>query len=141
MIFGLAYAGFAVFWMTMSASMVWGSPLGAGPFALFPLFGLPFFVIGLNVMGGKVFWDAYRRARTWYTLTDRRAFVATALFGIRRLRSVPVEAMTPVERVDSPADSIRVGPHVGDKVVFERLSDMSEPYRHLRGVKARLRRA
>ena len=140
-LFGLAYAGFALFWMSMSAAMVWSGPMGGGPFALFPLFGLPFFVIGLNVMGGKVFWDAYRRRRTWYTLTDRRAFEATSLFGIRRLRSVPVEAATPVERLDVPPDSIRIGPHVGDKVIFQRLPDMSEPYRHLRAIRARSRRA
>lgn len=75
--FGLFFAGFACFWMWMAASM--GAP---GPF---PLFGLPFLLVGLHLAFGRVFWDALTRRSTHYTLTDRTAFIASAPFGKRKL--------------------------------------------------------
>jgi hypothetical protein len=74
-IFGLAYAGFAVFWIYIAAVLTRTGP-GALNF-LFPLFGLPFLVIGLNVAFGTPVREARRRRGTFYTLTDRAAFVAS----------------------------------------------------------------
>ena len=140
-LFGLFYAGFALFWMAMAGGMVWGGPMGGGPFALFPLFGIPFLIVGLNVMGGHVIWDAFRRARTWYTVSDRRAFVATNLFGLKRLKGVRVNADTPMELSGDVPPSLRVGPRMGDRVVFEHVADARDAFRHLRAVQARSRRA
>jgi hypothetical protein len=75
--FGLFFAGFALFWMWMAGRM--GAP---GPF---PLFGLPFLLVGLHLAFGRLIWDAITRRSTHYTLTDRTAFVATAPFGKRKL--------------------------------------------------------
>lgn len=85
LLFGLAFAGFALFWMLMAAS--------AGGF--FWMFGLIHFSVGLTVSFGPFFWPAYMRRHTWYTLTDRRAFIATdmPLLG-RRLKSFPIERDT-----------------------------------------------
>ena len=141
LVFGLFYAGFAVFWMVAAGGMVWGGPMGGGPFALFPLFGIPFLLIGLNIMGGHVIWDAYKRGRTWYTLTDRRAFAATAVLGIKRLRAVRIEEATPAEMTADVPPSLRIGPRVGEMVVFEHAPGARDAFRHLRGIQARLRRA
>jgi hypothetical protein len=88
MVFGVAFAGFALFWMIMAAQ--------AG--GLFWAFGLIHFFVGLGIAIGPPFWNAWRRRHTWYTLTDRRAFIATdmPLVG-RRLKSYPVTDETVLE--------------------------------------------
>ena len=88
-VFGLFFAGFAVFWISMASSM--GTPRSApGVFQLFPLFGLPFLLIGLHKAFGRFFWQAYVRSKTNYTLTNKRGFIATAVLGHRKLKSYPV---------------------------------------------------
>ncbi len=88
---GAVFAGFAVFWM-VQASRITGvttqfriRPDGAEPFGglsrYFPYFGLMFLTVGLYNMAGRLVWDALKRRRTWYTLTDRAAYIATDLLG------------------------------------------------------------
>jgi hypothetical protein len=79
--FGLFFAGFAAFWIYTAASMGRGTGIGG----VFPLFGIPFLLVGLHLAFGRVFWSAYARGRTHYTLTDRTAFIATEVMGRRRL--------------------------------------------------------
>ncbi|PIE10189.1 MAG: hypothetical protein CSA72_09305 [Rhodobacterales bacterium] len=74
-IFGLVFFAFAAFWIVMAASMTGGGIFGA----LFPLFGLPFALVGLGMMVGTHLWDMIQRRGTYYTLTDRRGFIATDL--------------------------------------------------------------
>ncbi|MEZ5796022.1 MAG: hypothetical protein R3D63_00080 [Paracoccaceae bacterium] len=93
MLFGLVFAGFALFWMAMAFSMTRQAPGGLG--LLFPLFGLPFLLVGVQMAGGHLWLDARRRRGTHYTLTDRAAFVATETGGQRRLERYPlVRGMT-----------------------------------------------
>ena len=85
MIFGLAFAGFALFWMIMAAQ--------AG--GLFWAFGLIHFSVGLGIAFAPPFWNAWRRRHTWYTLTNRRAFIATDMpVRGRRLQSYPISRDT-----------------------------------------------
>ena len=85
-VFGLFFAGFAIFWISMASSM--GVPRNApGIFQLFPLFGLPFLAVGLHMVVGKYFWRAFVRRHTNYTLTNKRGFIATDVFGNRKLKS------------------------------------------------------
>ncbi len=96
-LFGLAFAGFALFWMIMAAS--------AG--GHFWMFGLIHFSAGLGVALGPLIYDVIRRRNTWYTLTDRRAFIATDLpLAGRRLASYPIEPDTPIELVGGRPASI-----------------------------------
>lgn len=92
-IFGLVFAGFAVFWMVVAAASTWGE----GAAMVLPLFGLFFLAIGLKRAGGSVLLDARRRRGTWYTLTDRRAFVASDLGGRRTLEAYPIDATTRID--------------------------------------------
>ncbi len=94
-IFGAAFAGFALFWMIM-ASQAGGT---------FWMFGLIHFAVGLGVMLGPILWGPFQRARTWYTLTDRRAFIATDLPIIgKRLKSYPITRDTIIDyRPGTPA--------------------------------------
>ena len=84
-LFGLGFAGFALFWMIMASQ--------AGGF--FWMFGLLHFFVGLGVAFGAMFWSAWRRRHTWYPLTDKRAFIATDVpFRGRRLKSYPITDTT-----------------------------------------------
>ncbi|MBL9060596.1 MAG: aspartate carbamoyltransferase catalytic subunit, partial [Mangrovicoccus sp.] len=64
----------------------------------FPLLGLPFLALGLHRAGGRILWEAWRRRRTWYTLTSQRAFIATELFGRRDLQAYPMTPKTVLDR-------------------------------------------
>ena len=104
-LFGVVFTGFSLFWILAAASMLAEGP--GFPFTLFPLFGLPFLLVGLFLMGGHVVLDAYVRATTWYTLTDRTAFVARAVLGKRTLESYPIASMDRLELADGvPGDVI-----------------------------------
>lgn len=86
-IFGLFFAGFALFWMIMAAS--------AG--GLFWMFGLIHFTVGNSMSVGAFLWPAFMARRTWYTLTNQRAFIATtSVFGTRKLDSYPVTKDTDI---------------------------------------------
>ena len=65
--FSLMWGGFAIFWET---SVVAGrAPL------VFKLFGIPFVVIGLFLIFGRLPLDAWLRGRIHYALTDRRVLI------------------------------------------------------------------
>jgi len=81
-IFGLCFGGFAAFWITMAAAGVWfgaakstedtGSKVAAGVFMLFPLFGLPFLLVGLAMISSP-FWVGRKARRTACCVTNQRA--------------------------------------------------------------------
>jgi len=100
-IFGMVFAGFALFWMVMASR--------AG--GLFWSFGLIHFSVGVWIIISSIFGDTIRLRRTWYTLTDHRAFIATDMpFKGRQLQSYPI---TPDTRLD-----YRAGPP--DTIIFSR---------------------
>jgi hypothetical protein len=87
-VFGLAYAGFALFWIFTAAVITSRAPTLLN--LLFPLAGVPFLLIGLNLAIGKPLREARQRRQTFYTLTDRAAFIATT--GPKRLDRYPLDA-------------------------------------------------
>ena len=87
-LFGLAFAGFALFWMIMAS-------LGGG---FFWMFGLLHFGVGVSIASGGIVWPAWRRRHSWYTLTDKRAFIATDMpITGRKLKSYPITTETVLE--------------------------------------------
>lgn len=106
--FGVVFGGFALFWMAMAAALTRGT--GApGVFTVFPLFGLPFLAVGLYMVAGHVVIDALRRGKTWYTLTDRTAFVASEFLGRKSLDSYPLAKMPFVRLIDGDPGGIEFG--------------------------------
>lgn len=96
-IFGLFFAGFALFWMIMAFQ--------AGGF--FWAFGLIHFSVGLSLAFGAPFWDRIKRGYTWYTLTNCRAFIATDLPVLgRRLKSYPINENTALDYRETDPPSI-----------------------------------
>ncbi|MHC9236668.1 aspartate carbamoyltransferase catalytic subunit [Pseudooceanicola sp. 502str34] len=98
-IFGAIFAGFAAVWMILASQ--------AGGF--FWAFGLIHFSVGLMAMGGALFGPELLRRYSWYTLTDRRAFIATdyPLAG-RRLISYPVGPGSYLRRAHEDPDAVYV---------------------------------
>ena len=93
--FGLFFLLFSLFWMAMAFGITSVSPEGSDdPIgSIFPLFGLPFVVVGGYLTFGHFLWDKWKRDKTNYALSDRRAFIATDLLG-KSLKSYPIEPQT-----------------------------------------------
>ena len=104
---GLVFTVFAIVWTATAAG-------GPGP-AFLPVMGLVPLAIGVYLLIGRRFWAAYRRARTAYALTDRRAIIATRHLG-RRLRSFPI---TPGLQID-----FRLGDE--STLIFARETDLGQ---------------
>lgn len=132
-LFGLAFAGFALFWMIMASQ--------AGGF--FWMFGLLHFSVGVGLAAGPMVWSAYRRRNTWYTLTDRRAFIATSLpIKGKTLGSFPITEDMVLSLKDGPPDSVHFATRTrrtknGSRLVdigFERIEDGKNVYRMMRDI-------
>ncbi|WBU64340.1 aspartate carbamoyltransferase catalytic subunit [Paracoccus aerodenitrificans] len=100
LLFFVFFVGFAVFWMYMAAKAD----------IFFSLFGLIFVAVGSYNLLSLTIMPSYIRSRTWYTLTDRRAIVATDIpVQGRRLVSYPIDRGTPVEYMPGPPPSVLIG--------------------------------
>ncbi|WP_108485181.1 aspartate carbamoyltransferase catalytic subunit [Oceaniglobus ichthyenteri] len=102
-LFGLFFAGFALFWIAAAAFI--GNDTGFVGM-VFPLFGVPFLLIGLYMVFGRFIWDAYVRRGTFYTLTNKRAYIATATLGQRKLAAHDIAQSPVFEYVQGPPDSV-----------------------------------
>src|SRR5207247_633237 len=75
LIFGIPWTLFAVFWMAMAIGFGTHASGPPGPFrSLFPLFGLPFVLIGIGMLSAP-YWMARTARSTIYAITDKRALV------------------------------------------------------------------
>jgi hypothetical protein len=82
--FSLLWGGFAIFWELGAIRM------GAPPF--FALFGVLFVLIGLYLIVGRFFFDAWQRGKTTYAVTSERVLIVTELFG-RKIKSLSVQSL------------------------------------------------
>jgi hypothetical protein len=91
--FSLFWCGFAIFWEV--GAMQPGAP------DFFPIFGIPFVIMGLYLVAGRFVHDAWRRRHVAYALTDRRLLI---LSGAKE-RSVALASL----------DDIRLEEHGGTR--------------------------
>lgn len=78
-LFGIPFAGFALFWMSMAyrgthAMSQSSSQAFTRGFSIFPLFGLPFLLIGLAVVLAPL-WAYLKGRSTVYAVTNQRVMV------------------------------------------------------------------
>jgi hypothetical protein len=85
--FSLMWGGFAFFWE--AAALTTDAPI------FFKLWGVPFVLIGIYIIIGRFFWDAHRRARTFYGVTDRRIVIVTTGVGAR-VKSLQMRTLSDV---------------------------------------------
>jgi hypothetical protein len=96
-VFGIPWTAFAVFWVVAAG---WGSSRASapGPFKLFPLFGVPFVLIGLGMLTSP-FWARKKAAKTVYMITDQRAVaISEGWRGRTRVESYAPEQLQSITR-------------------------------------------
>jgi hypothetical protein len=99
-LFGIPWTAFSIFWICAAGWGVWGHAGKAipGPFVFFPLFGVPFVLIGFGMLSSP-FWLSKMARRTVYVLTDRRAIVISGkAFGGVTVQSFEPDRLTSMER-------------------------------------------
>lgn len=114
---GLFLTAFSLFWIYQAARTAHSGASDDPISFLFPLFGIPFLLIGLNKLFGTP-WRALRLLRgSHYTLTDRNAFIGTELGGKRELQRFGLtDGMTPAWEDGSPGSvwfALRTSPQGG----------------------------
>jgi hypothetical protein len=96
-VFGIPWTAFAVFWVVAAG---WGTSRGSmpGPFKLFPLFGVPFVLIGIGMLTAPI-WMKRKARRTVYMITDQRAVILSeGLRGRTRVESYAPEQLQSIMR-------------------------------------------
>jgi hypothetical protein len=135
-LFGLVFAGFALFWMTM-ASQAGGK---------FWMFGILHFSVGFGLVLHALFWSTFKRRNSWYTLTDRRAFIAVNIpLRGKSLKSYPITASSSLELIDGALTSVNFAEEIKRgknksytvPIGFERLTDGREVYRLMRKIQTK----
>ena len=102
--FSLVWGGFSIFWLVQVVTM-------KAP-AAFVVFGVPFVVIGLFLIFGRFFVDAWLRARTFYAVTDRRVLI---------LRSGPYGDFRALQLDRLPEAGLRERADGGGTIIFGQL--------------------
>jgi hypothetical protein len=103
-LFGIPWTAFAIFW---TAGAAWGTSRSGtlGLFSFFPLFGLPFILVGFGMLSSP-YWMRRKAKRTVYVITNRRAIVlAGGWRGSITVRSFEPESLTDISRRQNPDGS------------------------------------
>jgi len=147
--FSVMWGGFAIFWEAevLSSSSARGT-------VLFPLWGIPFVLIGLYLMIGRFFLRRWIRRRTLYAVTDQRVFTISPSWPRgERTTSVWFGSYPPVDKrvARDGRGTLWIGPlpyanrwlasepgwpgghsRTGSAVVFADIPDVDEIYSRIR---------
>ena len=77
--FSVIWCGFAIFWEVMSLVGPISSQDAGPSLWIFPLFGIPFVLIGLYMLFGRFIAKKYMRQRTYYAVTNQRVMALVEL--------------------------------------------------------------
>ena len=91
--FSLLWGGFAIFWETMALQIPTNKAGAIG--IVFPLFGIPFVLIGLYMIFGRFIYDSKKRSKTFYGLTNQRAIIVSGLLG-KNVKSLNLRTLSDV---------------------------------------------
>jgi hypothetical protein len=119
---GIPFTAFAIFW-TVGAAEGASAAHAPGPFMFFPLFGIPFIIVGLGMLSSP-FWVARAAKNSVYVLTNRRAIIFKAgWYGSVSVRSFEAQALTDLQRNQNADGS-------GDLIFAQDIRRDSEGHRH-----------
>jgi Bacterial PH domain len=107
-LFGIPFAGFAIFWITQAyhaTSMMSKSAHNsfASGFRVFPLFGLPFLLIGLGIVLAPV-WALLKSGSTVYAVTNQRVMIISG-GSTRSVKSVTPADIVSIDHRERPDGS------------------------------------
>ncbi len=118
---------------------------------IFWMFGLIHFSAGLGIIYSATIRDTVKRRGTWYTLTDRRAFIATDLpLKSRTLDSYAIDARARLSWREGSPGSVTFaseerrgtkGRRYNVDIGFERINEAGKVYGLMRTVQRRAERA
>lgn len=145
--FSLVWGGFAIFWEIMALSIPKEDSTAIA--YVFPLFGIPFVIIGLYIIFGRFIFDAKKRAKPFYGLTDQRVIIVFGSFskGVKSLNLSTLSDVSLTEKNDLSGTitfgqeyqmakfwSVNSFPSMEDKNVpkFELIENAKEVYNDLR---------
>lgn len=105
-LFAIPWTGFAIFWVAMALRAT-GKHGGSGPGLFFPLFGVPFVLVGIGMLSSPL-WMKRLARRTIYLITDRRAIVFQRGFSVTTRSYSPeqLQSLTKRVRPDGSGDII-----------------------------------
>jgi hypothetical protein len=103
LLFGIPFTAFALFWIGMAAFGI-NQAGNAGPLWIFPLFGLPFILVGLAMFSAP-YWALRSARRTVYVLTTQRAILLRGGWFSINVRSFEPTALTDLDRRQRPNGS------------------------------------
>jgi hypothetical protein len=96
-LFGMVFLGFAIFWIVAASGGMGPEGFGRPPI-IFPLFGIPFVLVGLGMVLSPL-WARRIAARTVYAITPRGALLIEGAFvGGRVVRWFGPEKLSNIER-------------------------------------------
>lgn len=96
--FSLMWGGFAIFWESMALSGFLNGQASKAPSGfqfIFPLFGVPFVLVGLYIILGRFIVDSKQRERTFYGITTQRIIIKSGLFS-RSTKSLNLRSLSDI---------------------------------------------
>jgi hypothetical protein len=104
-LFGIPWTAFAVFWTTMAfvgtRAIPGNNAMASGFRWFFPLFGVPFILIGLGMLSAP-WWGRRKAAGVFYAITDRRALISEPGWrGARTVKSFAAGDLQSIERTEN----------------------------------------
>jgi hypothetical protein len=101
-IFGIPFTAFAVFWIVNALNIGSHMPRSGG-FDFFPLFGIPFLLVGLGMVSSPL-WIHRKGSQTVYAVTDKRLLIIKG-GASRSVQSFDESSIGNIERVERPNGS------------------------------------
>jgi hypothetical protein len=104
LLIGIPFTAFALFWIGMATFGVNQAQGAPAPLKAFPLFGLPFVLVGLAMFSAP-YWALRGAKRTVYVLTTQRAIILRGGWINMNVRSFDPAALTTLNRKQRPDGS------------------------------------
>jgi hypothetical protein len=98
--FSLLWGGFAIFWL-LAATGIWdfGAKHPDNGFGFFGLiWGTPFVLVGQYLIWGRFVYAHWKKKRTYYALTNRRALILQSSIKGRRTSSAYFESLSLIDK-------------------------------------------
>jgi len=94
--FSILWGGFAIFWEVMAlTSVLKGAEKGGPTVLIFPIFGIPFVIVGLYLIFGRFIVDAKQRGNTYYGVTNERIIIVSGLFS-KKVKSLNIKTLSDI---------------------------------------------